>query len=37
MTSLSATEGGGGEVGHEEIRRARGRAVGELTVPVCPQ
>ena len=37
MTLSSATGEGAGEVGCEEIQRARGRVVGELMVPVCPQ
>ena len=37
MSLLSATGEGAGEVGHEEIQRARGRVVGELMVPVCSQ
>ena len=36
MTSSSATEEGVGETGREEIRRAKGRVVGEGMVPVCP-
>ena len=36
MTSSSATEEGEGEVGCEEIQRARGRGAGESTIPVCP-
>ena len=37
MTLLSATEEGVGEVGREEIQRARGRVAGEGMVPVCPR
>ena len=36
MTSSLSTEVGAGEVGREEIRRARGMAVGELEILVCP-
>ena len=34
---MSATEEGVGEEGREEIQGARGRVVGEVTVPVCPR
>ena len=37
MTLLSSTEVGAGEVGHEEIQRARGIVVGELEILVCPR
>ena len=36
MTSSSATEEGVGEMGREEIQRAKGRVVEEGMVPVCP-
>ena len=36
MTLSSATMEGVGEAGHEEIRRARGRVVGDKVIPVCP-
>ena len=37
MTSLSTIEEGVGEVGCEESQRAKGRVVGEGTIPVCPR
>ena len=37
MTSSSITEGGVGEEGCDEIRRARGMAGGEVWIPVCPR
>ena len=41
MTLSLATAEGIGEVGHEEIRRAKGMGAGEsvvcCTIPVCPQ
>ena len=37
MGSLSVTEGGVGEVGCDEIQRAKGMGGGEVWVLVCPR